>query len=208
MHTQHVAATLWFVFGVLPTSRRAAIAWVACLVLLFLQPGVYATSDDITRPEPDVATDGTGAARLLFPLTWVDASELHLLFDPPTLLAVLFARTAAPGRAVDAFGVGAWLAVHAYEVLTVVYGVVMRRVAAPSVVLTWVLAFVLARWAGDDMDCAEEDANRLRWCAFHLQGAPGAHLATPEAPCVVAPRFEIGGDRDLKNVELDTNEEG
>lgn len=209
VQTLNTCAVLWFLLGIVPQSRRATIAWFTGLALLFLQPAIYATSSELARPEPGY---GGGLNRVLFMTAYADAPELHFLFDPTLLVVVFIARVAAPLTAIDLFGVSAWLAVRAFECMTVLYAIVLRRVEAPSVIITLMTAVAAAAWvrAPDTAstatyknqlefwmrpdDATDRTSPSRRWCSVHLQSPvrTATHAGTNTATVTGESVFEIG----------------
>jgi len=193
MHTYHLCAIGWFLAVLVPGAPRRAVAWIALLAALALQPYVYTTSGARARPEAAFE----GARRWLFPAAYADATDLDFLVDAPTTMALFAAFSLARAHESRAARVIAVL----YVLATLQYALVMRLVSTPIAFLTLLTAWTLARdeslaWIACMCPRAawrervtralrDTDTARFDWCKAYLRDPAGDGDDS-------APRFEIG----------------
>lgn len=141
MNTFHLAANVWFIVAVAHRNPKFVTRWAVLWVTLFIQPGLHTTTSGVasgTRSEPPL--DHTWH-RVFFPTTYADVTNLEFPIDPHMGVAMFVSHAFLAAHA----GIGAWIITVAYQALTIVYCLTMRRISTPSLILTQLLAWTLVR---------------------------------------------------------------
>lgn len=143
VHTLWLAAAIWFVGVCVPRQPRAlAIRWLVLVCALLIQPLLLTRTLDQPRPEPPFGSvdDADGLPlRALFPASFGDLDDLLLPLDAPLLTALFLCSVIGSVHG----SIFTTLLGTTGMLLAAIYAVVLRRVPAPSFVLTALFAWAL-----------------------------------------------------------------